>query len=407
MTTTAPLSLPTSPYGGLGLGIMTGQEVASAVGPASAKAPAGGAAKSASKQPRGKKDDEANYTTIMLRNIPNKYSRQMLIDQLHNMGFLGQIDYLYLPIDFANRCNVGYCFINFRTAHARAKFNSMFDNVPAQQCLPGFNSYKVCQVTKAKWQGRDENVRRIRSGPELMQQLAGHPDWLPVLLDEQGNQEPFLTDEIPGAKQTAQKGRNNKKQILTPGQLRPGGAQVAISELLEGGTGAGRGAGKKSGNPKAAAGPGKGGKNAGGKGRGAKAGGADMAQTMAGMPQLAQYHYQMQMLQAMAACNPMGGCGCGMPMSMMPGGVPMQGFPIMQPMTPGYEGMDSAALMNMSMMPFAGGIDMSQYATAMQMAAFPAFSAESYDVAQGGDPRSLPQMEVGEGDDEDGEEDDD
>lgn len=30
---------------------------------------------------------QANYTTIMLRNIPNKYSRQMLIDQ-HLDGFL-------------------------------------------------------------------------------------------------------------------------------------------------------------------------------------------------------------------------------------------------------------------------------------------------------------------------------
>lgn len=29
----------------------------------------------------GRSRDEANYTTIMLRNIPNKYSRQMLIDQ--------------------------------------------------------------------------------------------------------------------------------------------------------------------------------------------------------------------------------------------------------------------------------------------------------------------------------------
>lgn len=85
-------------------------------------------------KPRGKKDDEANYTTIMLRNIPNKrplltcplrrcqaallrYSRQMLIDQprgdkpkrvgshviatelallrLHSAGFTGLIDYLY------------------------------------------------------------------------------------------------------------------------------------------------------------------------------------------------------------------------------------------------------------------------------------------------------------------------
>ena len=34
------------------------------------------------------KSVQANYTTIMLRNIPNKYSRQMLIDQL--LGFRKQ-----------------------------------------------------------------------------------------------------------------------------------------------------------------------------------------------------------------------------------------------------------------------------------------------------------------------------
>jgi len=39
-------------------------------------------------------DDDAAYTTVMLRNIPNKYTRQMLIDQLHRAGFRGDIDYL-------------------------------------------------------------------------------------------------------------------------------------------------------------------------------------------------------------------------------------------------------------------------------------------------------------------------
>jgi len=402
--TAAPMSLPTPAYGGLGLGIMTGQEATLAVGGAAPKAPGGS---KSNKATRGKRDDEANYTTIMLRNIPNKYSRQMLIDQLHNMGFTGQIDYLYLPIDFANRCNVGYCFINFRTPQQRAKFNSMFDNVPAQQCLPGFNSYKVCQVTKAKWQGRDENVRRIRSGPELMQQLAGHPDWLPVLLDEQGNQEPFLTEEMPGGKQTAQKGRNAKKQILAPGALRPGAApQVAnLSELLDG-NGAGRG--KKSGAVKMpAGGAAKGGKSAGGKQRG-KAGAMDANPAM-GM--LSQQQMQWQMLQAMAACNPMGPCGCGMPMNMMPGGM-IQGFPMVQHMP--YEGMDSnAALMNMNMgmMPFAAGMDMSQmsqYAAAMgafPQAAYPNYAAGEYDYTQG-DPRMAADL-GDEGDEEDGDDDED
>merc|ERR1719230_2407945 len=96
-------------------------------------------------QKGNKRDDDSTYTTIMLRNIPNKYTRQMLIDRLHRAGFRGDIDYLYLPTDFANRCNVGYCFVNLRTSLARARFGTAFDGVAAQTCLPGFNSYKVCQ----------------------------------------------------------------------------------------------------------------------------------------------------------------------------------------------------------------------------------------------------------------------
>merc|ERR1712023_628355 len=57
-------------------------------------------------------EKEENRTTIMVRNIPNKYSRQMLLDEV-NLNHEGTYDFFYLPIDFKNRCNVGYCFINF------------------------------------------------------------------------------------------------------------------------------------------------------------------------------------------------------------------------------------------------------------------------------------------------------
>lgn len=183
--------------GGEGIAAMQG------VAPSFAEGQKGGKSKKA--------DDDEKVTTIMLRNIPNKYTRGMLIEQLHRSGYKGDIDYLYLPTDFANRCNVGYCFLNFRTPQARQRFAQAFDGVAAQSCLPGFNSYKVCQVTRAKWQGREENVRRLRSGPELMTQLAQHPEWLPLLIDEEGNQEPFAVNEPGTSPLEPAAGKHSKK----------------------------------------------------------------------------------------------------------------------------------------------------------------------------------------------------
>eukprot|EP00434_Breviolum_minutum_P023665 symbB.v1.2.020875.t1/scaffold1773.1/size149029/4 len=92
MAAAGPISVTPGAYSNpsQGLGVFTGNEISS-ISITPSKVVAG---TKNNKQTR-KKDDEANYTTIMLRNIPNKYSRQMLIDQLHSAGFLGQIDYLH------------------------------------------------------------------------------------------------------------------------------------------------------------------------------------------------------------------------------------------------------------------------------------------------------------------------
>ncbi|CAE8608749.1 unnamed protein product, partial [Polarella glacialis] len=96
------------------------------------------------------------YTTVMLRNIPNKYTREMLIKQLQ-VDFTGEFDFMYLPIDFKNKCNVGYGFINFQKQDSCERFVGQFHGVDVRKCLPGLNSKKVVEVTPARVQGLGEN----------------------------------------------------------------------------------------------------------------------------------------------------------------------------------------------------------------------------------------------------------
>jgi len=140
-------------------------------------------------------DTPSIYTTVMLRNIPNKYTREMLVQQL-SVEFKGLFDFMYLPIDFKNKCNVGYSFINFRTTDACDEFVRQFHGVDVRKCLPGLNSKKIVEVTPARVQGLIENVKRLRNSP-VMNQLQDHPEWMPLLFNEQGVEEPFPNPDQP------------------------------------------------------------------------------------------------------------------------------------------------------------------------------------------------------------------
>ena len=58
-------------------------------------------------------EGEDQRTTVMVKNIPNKYTQRNLLD-LIDTTYAGAYDFFYLPIDFKNKCNLGYAFINFR-----------------------------------------------------------------------------------------------------------------------------------------------------------------------------------------------------------------------------------------------------------------------------------------------------
>ncbi|KAH3765612.1 meiosis protein [Pelomyxa schiedti] len=87
-------------------------------------------------------------TTLMIKNIPNKYSQKMLLEEI-DTNHPGVYDFFYLPIDFKNKCNVGYAFINMVSTNKIAPFYKEFNNKHWSR----FNSEKICEITYARIQG--------------------------------------------------------------------------------------------------------------------------------------------------------------------------------------------------------------------------------------------------------------
>ena len=103
-------------------------------------------------------------TTIMIKNIPNKYTQQMLLEAI-NKDFAGSYNFLYLPIDFQNKCNVGYAFINFKTPKWIVSFSDRF----CGKKWGRFNSKKVCALAYARIQGFKYLVRHFQTSEVMVQ----------------------------------------------------------------------------------------------------------------------------------------------------------------------------------------------------------------------------------------------
>jgi len=103
-------------------------------------------------------------TTLMLRNLPNDYTRDMVLELLDSSGFAGRYDFLYLPVDFHRWAGFGYAFVN------------MCNNADAECARVYFNGFvgwsvksqKVCDVCWGEpLQGFDVHVDRYRNSPVM------------------------------------------------------------------------------------------------------------------------------------------------------------------------------------------------------------------------------------------------
>ncbi|KAF5984853.1 meiosis mei2 [Fusarium coicis] len=130
-------------------------------------------------------------TTIMLRNIPNKVD-QPLLKKIVDVSSFGRYDFMYLRIDFANDCNVGYAFINF----VKAEYIIDFFQARANKRWNCFRSDKVAEISYAKAiQGKDCLVQKFRNSSVMLEAEHYRPKLFYTIHGDDpnlvGQEEPF------------------------------------------------------------------------------------------------------------------------------------------------------------------------------------------------------------------------
>ncbi|KAF4724569.1 hypothetical protein FOZ63_007808, partial [Perkinsus olseni] len=104
-------------------------------------------------------DSVAYPTTLMLRNIPNRYTQGEVLAEIDgDLGFKGTYDFFYMPTDVQNKCNVGYGFINFRTATDCTLFQDAFEKYHFRK----FNSKKIGKTCFGHIQGLEANISHFK-----------------------------------------------------------------------------------------------------------------------------------------------------------------------------------------------------------------------------------------------------
>ena len=96
-------------------------------------------------------------TTVMIRNIPIKYTDQILNDDLKE--FNGKYDCLYMPYDYEKNGNKGYAFINFVNPLHILYFYEKFNGKKWQH----FESNKICELNCAHFQGINEIQKHAKN----------------------------------------------------------------------------------------------------------------------------------------------------------------------------------------------------------------------------------------------------
>ena len=122
-------------------------------------------------------------TTVMMRNIPNRYTQEDLLEELNGKGFHAAFDYFHLVMDMRTKRNKGYAFLNLRSPVLARQIHAEFNGYHLQR----YQSRKVLDVALAEVQGlhanaitylnaKGDRVQNVWFKPIIFVQTAGQPN---------------------------------------------------------------------------------------------------------------------------------------------------------------------------------------------------------------------------------------
>ncbi|KAH6836080.1 hypothetical protein C2S53_012048 [Perilla frutescens var. hirtella] len=127
----------------------------------------------------------SSRTTVMIRNIPNQLRRDFMLEfvDAYCNAYSLEYDFMYLPMDFCKKDNLGYAFVNFTSGGDALKFKEILDDYKwgTIKTEKGFSytSKKICVVTWAKIQGKERLMKRFKDTTFA----CNNPGFLPVAFD--------------------------------------------------------------------------------------------------------------------------------------------------------------------------------------------------------------------------------
>jgi len=122
-------------------------------------------------------------TTLMIRNVPVLYKKELLLGEWPNGG---TYDYLYLPYHCSTQRNLSYAFVNFTSEAAAIAFVEKWQ----KKRLAHYTSRKPLNISFAEVQGLDSNLWDLKKKRVKRVKV---PQCQPVIFAKHGEQVDLTT----------------------------------------------------------------------------------------------------------------------------------------------------------------------------------------------------------------------